>query len=271
MPSGPVKVYLNELIYNAEQIRAQLFGLLGQNSPPQMANWGTATTSADPNLSGRLGELESQLKIQTQAVEQITDAKTQLEKELAEAKRLNEKNAAPDPAKEAQTKKLNDRVANLEARLAEYSIIEDDLANLKRFQQENAELKAKLGLNQPEKTDAPTSEAESETEGQDPQLTDEPKTDAPITDEPMGEISEPKEPEAQAKPSAISEQKPAQAASPSATPKAQGKPTAKASQSSQNHESPQVPEPVTISSATKSTPDSAEEDLVAEFEKMLKS
>jgi hypothetical protein len=36
------------------------------------------------------------------------------------------------------------KIKALEAKLAEYSIIEDDLVNLKRLQQENTELKAKL-------------------------------------------------------------------------------------------------------------------------------
>src|SRR5689334_2552322 len=35
LPAGPVKEYLNELIFNAEQLRAQLFGLLAQTQTPQ--------------------------------------------------------------------------------------------------------------------------------------------------------------------------------------------------------------------------------------------
>ncbi|MEK7692360.1 MAG: hypothetical protein AAB425_15200, partial [Bdellovibrionota bacterium] len=39
---------------------------------------------------------------------------------------------------------LMDKIKSLEDRLAEYSVIEDDLANLKRLQQENTQLRGEL-------------------------------------------------------------------------------------------------------------------------------
>lgn len=83
---------------------------------------------------------------QASAMERIMTEKAKLEKELADA-RANGATAAPSAEASAggeDVQKLQEKCQSLEARLAEYSVIEDDLANLKRLQQENAQLKSQL-------------------------------------------------------------------------------------------------------------------------------
>lgn len=77
---------------------------------------------------------------QAQAFDAIEAEKKALETQLATAKA-----AAGGGAPSGDLAELQGKIAVLEARLAEYSIIEDDLANLKRLQQENQQLRAALG------------------------------------------------------------------------------------------------------------------------------
>lgn len=68
--------------------------------------------------------------------------KDKIEKDLLIAKK-NKDTAGPG-ADAGDMTKLQQRITELEEKLAEYSVIEDDLANLKRLQQENLQLKATL-------------------------------------------------------------------------------------------------------------------------------
>ena len=74
---------------------------------------------------------------QTRSMETILADKARLEKELADA-RTKGGGASPEVAK------FQEKIQTLEGKLAEYSVIEDDLANLKRLQQENSQLRAAL-------------------------------------------------------------------------------------------------------------------------------
>jgi hypothetical protein len=145
IPSGPVKEYLNELINNAEQIRLQLFGLLNSN---EMQHKGyqivgmNQTSAPDPTLTIRLADLENKLTNQTKALEVLADEKSRLEKELAESRASSLANVTSAKTKGEGTKELQNKIHELEAKLTEYSVIEDDLANLKRLQQENEQLKS---------------------------------------------------------------------------------------------------------------------------------
>ncbi len=166
LPSSVVQIYLNELIGDAEQMRAQLFGLLSgagiQMSqhpgipqqfigaiPGQLHGNGAtpaAAPSSDPAVAQKMMSLEAQMASQTKAIESIMLEKSRLEKELAEAKLSGAAGpAAPGKAgASGNNAELEEKVKDLEARLNEYSVIEDDLANLKRLQQENAQLKSTL-------------------------------------------------------------------------------------------------------------------------------
>lgn len=158
--AGVVRNYLGMLISDAESMRRQLFAILqGEGMPPphdlpspgagpSLAGIVAPTLSAslagmsvdDPALKEKLVQIETQMATQAQALNAITQEKTRLEKELGQAKSGGGGAATGG----GDTKALQDKIAELEGRLAEYSVIEDDLANLKRLQQENAQLKTQL-------------------------------------------------------------------------------------------------------------------------------
>ncbi len=144
VPAGAVKYYLNDLIVNAEQLRLQLFGLLADKSATPTPS--LVGISADPNLAKRLLEFEAKITEQAKALETITKEKLQIEKDLASA-RANPGQPgtdAQDPTQKQASAAMLKKITELEGKLAEYSVIEDDLANLKRLQQENAQLKEAL-------------------------------------------------------------------------------------------------------------------------------
>jgi hypothetical protein len=174
LPSGPVKSYLNELILNAEHLRLQLFGLLSSSEYPKNTGSNLSTqvslspggqvTSQDPEMAKKLAQLEFKLMEQTKSLELISAEKTKLEKELTEAKENTTAGSTGSGATADSTgspggnseeiSKLQQKIQDLESRLAEYNVIEDDLANLKRLQQENVQLKAQLS-GKPSQAQAP--------------------------------------------------------------------------------------------------------------------
>lgn len=143
LPSGPIKTYLNELIAQAEHLRLQLFGLLSASSPsipysPLPVAPTLAAPTSDPLLEARVAEL-------TRALDASNLEKTALEVEVQKLKATatsQEGNVAKNNTQSDEMVRMEQKVQALEDKLAEYSIIEDDLANLKRFQQENVKLKA---------------------------------------------------------------------------------------------------------------------------------
>jgi hypothetical protein len=151
VPASVVKLYLNELIGEAEDMRTQLFGLLSGGAPrPRHAHAEAHANASGPSyaVSGdaaeKLTALERKMAEQAAAMERIMSEKAKLEKELNDA-RANGAAAGNASAGGEDVQKLQEKCQSLEARLAEYSVIEDDLANLKRLQQENAQLKSQLG------------------------------------------------------------------------------------------------------------------------------
>lgn len=150
VPATLVKTYLSQLIGDAEGIRTQLFGFLESGSAEPRLNLGAALNAvgggaSDPALTARVAEQAKQL-------ETLNEEKTKLEAEVEELKKSASANAsAPTIDNSAETaqaqnkiKELQDKIEQLEGRLNEYSVIEDDLANLKRLQQENKKLKEEL-------------------------------------------------------------------------------------------------------------------------------
>lgn len=137
VPPNVVKDYLSALMMDAEQMRAQLFGLLGSAGTP-----GPTAHLARPtgDFSAALAALEAKMAEQTKAMEAMLAEKAKLEQELAALKL----SGAVGGSSGGDNSALNDKIKQLESRLAEYSVIEDDLANLKRLQQENKTLKAQL-------------------------------------------------------------------------------------------------------------------------------
>ncbi len=159
IPASVVKVYLNQLIDEAQFVRTQLFGLMnggtagdqsaaptaprtkeaGAESGPSILNLGSAVPS---ELEERLKALQAQLSEKESIVVNINVEKTKLLEEI-ESLRQNQKSLQAAGGG-AGSDDLARKVKELEARLEEYSLFEDDLANLKRLQQENQQLKKKL-------------------------------------------------------------------------------------------------------------------------------
>jgi hypothetical protein len=180
VPSGVVKAYLNQLIQEAQFVRTQLFGLVGgEVDPSKIQNlflkpqfepgavpgaslsgsetsaafqaMPQATGSVPTDLLERLKALESQLAQKESLVVNINVEKTKLLEEIENLKQ-NQKALQNSSAMSAGQDELLKKIKNLEERLEEYSLFEDDLANLKRLQQENTALKKRL-----EETGAPSS------------------------------------------------------------------------------------------------------------------
>jgi len=157
VPSGLVKVYLNDLIQDAERMRAQLFGLLQNSNDPALQQFAAGANSAalmahlagaggvgDPALLAQLQALQARMGEQNLSLTQLTTEKERLEAELAKLRTSGAPAGEAGGAIGAEVNDLKSKIDTLEGRLAEYSIIEDDLANLKRLQQENAQLRAAL-------------------------------------------------------------------------------------------------------------------------------
>lgn len=171
VPSNVMKIYLAQLMGDAEDIRTQLFGLLGKGeaSARLMANiqfqadgsvatGGAGATLAgapitttqlvqDPKLAEKLKDLETKLANQANALDAVLNEKMKLEEELATAQMggaPGEIGPKDNKVTGDRSNQMGERLKQLEAQLAEYAIIEDDLANLKRLQKENKELKTQL-------------------------------------------------------------------------------------------------------------------------------
>ncbi len=172
IPSNIVKVYLAQLVADAEEMRIQLFGLLGKGEATsrlmagfqslgdaQVETSGAGAVAAgapvastqivvDPKLAEKMRELEKRLAEQSNALDTVLNDKMKLEEELANAKaNAGSSSGSDDDAKGGNPDRsgpMAERLKQLEAQLAEYAIIEDDLANLKRLQKENKSLKDQL-------------------------------------------------------------------------------------------------------------------------------
>lgn len=154
IPSTVVKSYLNQLINEAEFVRKQLFGMTdGPSAYAPTGNFSTGATftapsaegnqSISPDLLARVNALEVQLKEKEGLVVNINIEKLKLLDEIERLK-AGGATAAPASANPAAQEQLAQKIKNLEARLEEYALFEEDLANLKRLQQENTQLKKKL-------------------------------------------------------------------------------------------------------------------------------
>jgi hypothetical protein len=175
IPASVVRTYLNQLIGEAQGVRTQLFGILGgQQAMDSLGlatqkSFGSEGTSladaisapASPgaesggvpaDLLARLQALEVQVREKESLIEGINDEKKRLQEQLVAAKSAP---VAPASSGTDEASKLAEQVKALEERLEEYSVIEDDLANLKRLQTENSKLRQQLDSVQANKAAAP--------------------------------------------------------------------------------------------------------------------
>ena len=158
VPAGMVKVYLNQLINEAQFVRTQLFGLLGgEGGNPAdfqkmfLNNSSTSAPTSTPfipsgdvpkDLVERLQALEGQLAQKEGMVVNVNIEKSKLLEEIENLKQnqsmIGGQGAGGDNSD------LLKKIKTLEERLEEYALFEDDLANLKRLQQENTQLKKRV-------------------------------------------------------------------------------------------------------------------------------
>ncbi len=93
-----------------------------------------------------LDKLNSQDMSQVEG--QVQTLRAELKEREAEINRLRDSSAGGDPAANAKAAEevsaLNSRISELEARLAEYAILEDDIADLSLFKDENERLRAEV-------------------------------------------------------------------------------------------------------------------------------
>lgn len=169
VPASIVKNYLDTIIQNSNALKSGLFrgggldlgpGLMSgmpsisgggdQSGLLNQKNAELAALSAQLNernsmvrdLEKRLRELEN-MSDSTAEVSNLQRKNSDLERQLRDAL-ASSSNSSGGGASAAQVETLTKERDELKDRLAEYEIIEDDLANLKRLQAENEELKAKL-------------------------------------------------------------------------------------------------------------------------------
>jgi hypothetical protein len=164
VPAGMVKIYLNQLINEAQFVRTQLFGLAGGAAPnlesfaahfqanpsseahhhaPASTETSSSAAPIPSDLLDRLKALEKQLADKESMVININVEKSKLLEELENVKQ-NQKVTGALPAASGNQDDLVHKIKALEERLEEYALFEDDLANLKRLQQENTQLKKRI-------------------------------------------------------------------------------------------------------------------------------
>jgi len=178
IPASVVKNYLDSIIQNSNSLKSSLFrggGLDIGTGIPSVVPVGDLPASSSIGIGSGAEEISqknAEISMLKQNLNDRTKQITDLEKQLSEMasgkgadvesirKELNEKQAkvreleaALNEAKkssggDAQLQSQLNVVTNerneLRERLKEYEIIEEDLANLKRLQQENEQLKAEL-------------------------------------------------------------------------------------------------------------------------------
>lgn len=173
IPASVVKNYLDSIIQNSNSLKSSLFrggGLdMGNGIPsvvavgdlPSSMNIGMGSSSEEVNQkNAEIASLSLKLNDRTKQITDLEKRMTELgagkgnsaeveilkkdiialQAQLAEARGASGGDANIQKELSSVTSERND----LRERLKEYEIIEEDLANLKRLQQENDQLKAEL-------------------------------------------------------------------------------------------------------------------------------
>lgn len=175
IPAGVVKDYLDSVIQNSVSLKSALFrggGIeMGEGaSIPQVVSLGGGDAEALAQKNSEIARLRKEIEDKNQMIASLKAGATsggvdpsvaeengrlktkikELEDEL-KTLRAQAKNQPAAAATGGDDSKLKSQLAEvtkerdeLKAKLKEYEIIEDDLANLKRLQQENEQLKKAL-------------------------------------------------------------------------------------------------------------------------------
>lgn len=183
IPAGVIKNYLDSIIQNSNSLKSSLFrgggADLGEGAPSVVSLGAAGGASADElnrknaeidslrsqlnEKTGTIGDLENKVRalMETQGggddgaaqakVIELSDQVAKLQSELsqsqsdlASAKEAGAGDGGGGGVSEDDHNNLLKERDDLKERLQEYEIIEDDLANLKSLQQENAQLKKAL-------------------------------------------------------------------------------------------------------------------------------
>lgn len=162
IPDNVVRALLAELLSQTQGFKNQLFGesfsMPASSASTQLgtltaahagASAGSHADAGGPDAALLKNQLLAALTKQEElgkAAAQLQADKTALEQKLAQMAAAGAAGAAAPAAAAGgpADSDLLDKIAKLEAKLAEYAVIEDDLANLKKYQQENKQLKDQL-------------------------------------------------------------------------------------------------------------------------------
>lgn len=153
IPASIVKNYLDSIIENSNSLKSSLFrggGLdIGLGVPAVVpvatlpSSPSVAVGASSEELNQKIAEIASLKQNVNDRTKQISELEARLkemEGSLADAR----KSSGADAGLQKEIAKLTTERNELRERLKEYEIIEEDLANLKRLQQENEQLKAEL-------------------------------------------------------------------------------------------------------------------------------
>lgn len=186
IPASVVKNYLDSIIQNSTALKSSLFRGGGfdvdANGIPSVMPLSDLPSGADVNISGahddsalraEVARLQAQLNEKAGIIRDLENRSTELggevkakqerieelEKLLAQAKEQGADGAVGgDPEADAKIAALTEERDRLEEDLKQYEVISDDLADLKRLKQENAQLKKALeesGAQVPESVSEP--------------------------------------------------------------------------------------------------------------------
>lgn len=176
LPASVVKTYLDSIIQNSTSLKSQLFRGGGNELAPGTAipsifpvgnlGGGDNIVVTSPGSSGNEAALREQLNQRLAEIASLQSqlsaangAKKELETALAAAQArikeleallaakgtaIPEDNSGAAAAAAAELQRVMKERDALQEKLKEYEIIEDDLANLKRLQQENQQLRKAL-------------------------------------------------------------------------------------------------------------------------------
>ncbi len=204
IPASVLKNYLDSIIQNSTALKSSLFrggGLdIGEGIPSVVpsGNFGPgAQVAVNTDQSAELSRKDAEIYSLNRSIQDKSNVVKDLEKKVGELEGLLSaggdqtallgkyqdeinglkaelelaKNSGGDTSKiEAELSSVTKERDEYKERLMEYEIIEEDLANLKRIQQENEELKAKIaelekgGAPAPQAAPAPAPEPEPEEE-----------------------------------------------------------------------------------------------------------
>lgn len=172
LPASVVKTYLDSIIQNSTSLKSQLFrggptdvaagsavpsiypiGNLGGGENIVVASPGSSGNEAAlreqvNQLLAQIASLQSQLTAASTAKKELETALTAAQARIKELEAMLASQGTPVPADNsalmAELKQIAQERDALKEKLKEYEIIEDDLANLKRLQQENQQLRKAL-------------------------------------------------------------------------------------------------------------------------------